>query len=229
MSSSANYEETDVGGFLDQLNDLTGNDRNFTEATNRPTIATASGFTVARFDGVNDQMIINSQFFPSGPAASASYIIAMVAKINNTATYGGITTNPPGSVTGCALAMNGGGRWSNICAGRIQNPGNNVYTNRTIIVASVSAGVLTTWANGTQVAGPLTATGDIVNSANVKLGTYRVENRDYGAFDLEELSVFVGTAATSIRQNLEGYFGNKRALASLLPANHPWKNMPPTV
>lgn len=225
MSSSANY--TDSGGFLAQLNDLTGNGRNAVEATNRPTIATASGFTVARFDGVNDQMLINSQFFPSGPVASASYIIAMVAKINNTATYGGITTNPAGSQTGCALVMNGAGRWANICSGSTLFP-SVTNTNRAIVVSVVNAGVLTVWYNGVQVGGPLTATGNIVNSTRVKLGTYRDENSAFGAFDLEALSVFVGTASTTIRQNLEGYFAHNRGLAGGLPANHPWKAGPPT-
>ncbi len=225
MFNTANY--TDVGGFASQVNDLTGNGRNAIEATNRPTITTASGYTVLRFDGVNDQMTIGSQFFPSGAAASASYIIAMVAKINNNALFGGITTHPAGTVTGCALATNGGGRWSHVCAGSTFTP-TVTYTTRTILAAVLDAGVLRLFVNGTQAGTSLTATGNIVNASTVKLGTYRVDNATFGAFDLEELSVFTGTATTTIRQNLEGYFANKRGLTGGLPAGHPWKSTPPT-
>ena len=229
MSNTANY--TNVGGFAGQVNDLTGNGRNAIEATNRPTITTASGYTTLRFDGLNDQMIIGSQFFPSGVASGASYTIAMVGKPNNTSTYGGITTHPGGSVTGCAFALNGGGQWSHICAGTTLTPSVSAatYATRSILVAVLDAGVIRMFLNGTQVGSSVSVPGSIVNATTVKLGTYRVDNAAFGAFDLEELFVFTGTATTDLRQRGEGFLANKRGLTGGLPAGHPWKSTPPTV
>ena len=228
MFSSANY--TDVGGFASQVNDLSGNNRNAIQGTaaNRAAIVTASGYTALRFDGTNDEMIINSQFFPSGAATSASYIIAAVAKVNTNKFGGIITTNPSGTNSGCGLLLDNVGKFVNNFSGG-QTVSTTVGGARNIIVAVVNAGVRTIWINGTQEGSATVSSGNITQSTRVVMGKYRDETGNNGAFDLEALSVFVGTASTTIRQNLEGFFANNRGLTGGLPAGHPWKSTPPTL
>ena len=218
-----------VGGAVSEWRDKSGFVRHPLQSTtgNRPAFLVIGEYPVVRFDGTNDEMIINSQFFPSGAATSASYIIAAVAKVNINKFGGIITTNPSGTNSGCGLLLDNVGKFVNNFSGG-QTVSTTVGSARCIIVAVVNAGVRTLWINGTQEGSATASSGNITQSTRVVIGKYRDETGNNGAFDLEALSVFVGTASTTLRQNLEGYFA-PRGLAAGLPASHPYRNRPPLI
>ena len=148
-------------------------------------------------------------------------------KVNINKFGGIITTNPSGTNSGCGLLLDNVGKFVNNFSGG-QTVSTTVGSARCIIVAVVNAGVRTLWINGTQEGSATASSGNITQSTRVVIGKYRDETGNNGAFDLEALSVFVGTASTTLRQNLEGYFA-PRGLAAGLPASHPYRNRPPLI
>lgn len=55
-----------------------------------------------------------------------------------------------------------------------------------------------------------------------------LENYAYGTFDIVEMQLYADTLLGASRTKIEGYFAWKYGLVSLLPSNHPYKNVEPT-
>lgn len=220
---------TTVSGAVSQWNDKSGNGRNATESTNRPTLTAnaLSGKNAVTFDGTNDQLIISSKFLSAYPV-----LIAAVVKENNGGFGGILTTHSDINDSSVALKINSARKFE-------YDPGAGIA-----VIASTSTGSswgtvvgvsqanndhLLTYNGATEVTSSAAAT--ITGEANVTyLGKYRAFDADvnFAAFDLAELVVLTANVNAATRQRIEGYLAHKWGLTANLPNDHPYRWTPPT-
>jgi hypothetical protein len=223
---------TTVSGAVSQWNDKSGNGRNATEATNRPTLTAnaLSGKNAVTFDGTNDLLTINSSFL-----ATTNLLIVCVAKENNGG-FGGIITSKDLSNTDGSPALNinasrtyafdpgiGNGDTAFTLTGTTSGASWRVIAGQTLSSTSSLLAV-----DGTIEA----SSGNTITFANTAattvLGKFRVGDTNFGAFDLAEIVVLTSGSTLNSRQKTEGYLAHKWGLTSNLPAGHPYKTIGPT-
>jgi len=144
---------------------------------------------------------------------------------NNGGFGGVITTNPGADNTGCGLLINSNRTYAAFPS--VSANSTSTGASRAIVSIAVAAGVSQIFFNG-SLQGNRNYSDNVVNATSTVLGRYRTEDGNFGAFDLEELVVVVGTSSSTIRQQLEGWMAHSLSLASGLPSDHPHKAAAPT-
>lgn len=217
------------GSTVSQWDDKSGNGRNASQGTSsaRPvlTASALNGLNAITFDGSNDFMSIANSFM-----ATTTLIIACVVKENNGG-FGGIITSKIGSPAtdnSPALDINtsrlfeydfgslsphisttNGSSWGVVVGQSLSNTSSLIAVNGTIENSSSNSFSISSTASSTA------------------LGTYRVGDSNYGAFDLGELLVLTSNSTLETRQHIEGYLAHKWGLTANLPAGHPYKSVAP--
>jgi hypothetical protein len=250
---------TQSAGLISQVNDKSGNNRNFTATSGaRPTYSTnvLNGLAVFTYSG--------SQWLTSANAASTWNFLHQnggaetigVWKAGNIADpntlYGFWGTNA-GSVTNIGIYQ----RWDDRAASAFDNAlvlatrvgdglsnvldisANGVHpaNSATIIGATFDLGSTTAAdkvrhiVNGTVLAGTNTST--IGGNAGNAAFTLQIGATGNNVWPLTgyiaEFLAFNSKLSTVNRQLLEGYLAHKWGLAASLPVDHPYKNAAPTV
>jgi hypothetical protein len=224
---------TTVSGAVSQWNDKSGNGRNATEAIDRPVLTAnaLNGKNAVTFDGVNDLLTINSSFL-----ATSNLLIICVAKENNGG-FGGVITSKsliflPNADDSPALNIDSMRRYE-------FDPGASSP------VASITTGAEWRLAAGQAfptpsgptaliaINGTIEGTGGgsvsfLTTASTTVLGKYRVDDTNFGAFDLAEIVVLTSGSTLNSRQLIEGYLAHKWGLTANLPETHPYKYQIPT-
>ena len=219
---------TTVSGAVSQWSDKSGNGRNATQSTAsaRPvqTSNALNGYPAVTFDGTDDLLTINSSFL-----SSTTLTIACVAKENNGG-FGGIVTGKTGPSDDNAPALN-----INSARRYEFDPGNILPITSTtagsnwnvVIGQSLSSSSFLIALNGTIEDSSSSSFTPASLASTTVLGTYRVNDTTFGAFDLGELVVTTVDSTLEKRQRLEGYLAHKWGLTANLGSGHPYENFPP--
>jgi hypothetical protein len=233
LDASDSSTITTVSGAVSQWNDKSGNSRNAAEATNRPALTSnaLNSKNVVTFDGINDQLTINSSFL-----ATTNLLIVCVAKDNNGGQGAVITSKNPlydrspnlGVTTGRTFEFDPG----------IGNGAEDFFLSSAITGASwriVAGQILSSNSSLLAVDGTVESSSNaLITFANLvtttALGKYRTgSDPNFGAFDLAEIVVLTAGSTLDARQRIEGYLAHKWGLTANLPNDHPYKTAAPTV
>jgi hypothetical protein len=197
-----------------------------TTVNSRPILTTVNGYPSVQFDGIDDALLISTQFMPT-TVANQNYIIIAVVKENNGGFGGVFSTNPGSNNTGTGIVINNTRNYSFF-------PATAFATTSTGVNRSIVAGVATSiptqqiFFNGTQEINA-TVSQTLVHATQCVIGRYRVGDTNFGAIDLNELVIVLNNSSTIMRQQLEGYLAHKWGLQRNLPALHPFVNRPPLI
>jgi hypothetical protein len=215
---------THVANAISQVNDKSGNAIHLTQATgaHKPTYVAAAqnGLSVARFDGINDNMSNTSL---GGVVPGNNQTMLVVAKCTHTVT-GWIYWNNNGGGTPTVAGVHL--RGPNHC--RMQGNSNNyAFYDPADNTWFVHTGIITpaireVFENGTSMAGNMTTETVAAVPVEIWMGSDSNPVTFYGG-DIGELVVCAGGLSTADRQKLEGYAAHKWGLTAGLPADHPYK------
>ncbi len=216
------------GSTVSQWSDKSGNGRNATQATavNQPTY-TASGLNgkpVLTFDGANDTLSYDGTFL-----ANTDYTVTAVhyrsdPKDFNWFLGGGIAGVNQNFLMGYEASTKL--RWGQF--------GNDVDTFGQTYVAGLPSTVVarqsgadgkSTFINGVA-SGVSANTANLISNAGANIGSF------LGSFfvgGMAEIVMTTSALSTNDRQKLEGYLAWKWGLQTNMPADHPYKLLPPTV
>lgn len=214
-----------------QWADKSGNSRNAVQTTStaRPLlIQNTNNVPIVRFDGVDDFMTINSEFFPSGAPSNISFIIVAAVQENNGGFGGVITTNPGLNNTGCGLVVNSSRNYNLFPPLLSSTRSGANFSLITAVARAAVTGVMTQFFNGV-LDRTGTYTTNVTNATTTVLGKYRVGDTNFGAVDIAELIVVTNTSSQVIQQQIEGYIAWKWGLQTALVATHPFANRPPLI
>lgn len=101
-------------------------------------------------------------------------------------------------------------------------------TNTTVFSITQNGTTFAAWANGSVAIAPAAATA-IAIPANHTIGCRFSYTTNWFEGYLCEYLLLPNDPSTAVRQQLEGYLAWKWGVQASLPANHPYKNAPPTV
>lgn len=197
------------GSNVSQWSDKSGNGRNATQTTasSQPTYTTDSnGKPTLSYDGTNDVLnfsAINARTF---------FMVTRAGATNQDAMLWGHSTVPFHSAAGTILSSFSS---ASVLNGEKYVNGVSRPSATDYIAVSLSNRII-----------------EFVTTANVSASTIGNDPRGPSRFlrgTVQEAIIITGAIDTATRQQLEGYLAWKWELQADLPANHPYKLLPPTV
>lgn len=206
-------------------NDVSGNGRNFTQATeaDKPNLEVAelNGLNVVRFTGASTEYLVGPNLTGIATSASLFYVTRAVANDSGTVGpghFGSHTTNNHYTFTDTNL-YNG-----DLATVRktVGNPTPSVASWNILSIASAA----NDWKcrlGGTQIFTTATNTVGLSNPAT--LGSNNSLNAVFDGYIAEV--VLMNGIDTTNRDKVEGYLAHKWGITSVLDAGHPYKSSPP--
>lgn len=239
LDAADNSTITQSSGAVSQWNDKSGNSINATQATtlNQPTISSAglNSRQSVNFDGNGDNLVLPTGFLNGTTAFSLAFVMLGPPQQND-AVFGPATSDS----TGLELAYTSVVGFPTLA--RINNVNKIVSglwsTNSqpTISVLQADASSTAGWLNGATVSAASSSGIAALNFTGAySIGTYS-NNRNAGnnsgttvsaQMNLGEFIISTAVWSISDRQRIEGYLAHKWGLTASLPADHPYKAIPP--
>ena len=215
------------GSTVSQWNDKSGNGRHVSQATaaSQPTYTPngLNGKPTLIFDGVNDHLFRTQSFGLSQPLT----IVSMQSFTNSAASLNYMLDNQSRLVVGSRFGISGGNAELGLYANTwiyAQNPVNSGVAFSISAVANGASSQLL--ANGATIA--TGNPGGVGITTNFVIGNaFDRSSAPWGGRS-SEVVILSGNNADH-RQRLEGYLAWKWGTEANLPANHPFRNSPPTV
>jgi hypothetical protein len=226
LDASDSSTITSSSGLVSQWNDKSGNARHATQSTasRRPAYAATgfNGLPGITFDGVDDHLL-------HGLTSGGALTLIAVYKVNSSqSSYRGVMAIGPIDGSGSMLLARGTGSF-------ISSYGSNdivstaAYASGQSVIAILEddngSAAKSFWINGSQ-RGTFTDNPFGQDVAHIG-GLSNAGNQQAAAITIAECIVLASVAATSTRQQIEGYLAWKWGLTANLPAGHPYKTTPP--
>ena len=218
------------GNTVSQWSDKSGNNRHATQSTaaNQPT-RTLSGLnnrTVVTFDGTDDELRTAASTLGITTAASMAFVSSWA--INRS--QGLLGTEDMTNRFGFFITGSFNNRWNSLTNNFLPAAEIVQLTPQQpqIVIGTATNGSQVAFRNGTQQATAaatfVAPTSSVMRIGNMLAGTSVPFMQGYHS----EIVVTNTVISTNDRQRLEGYFAWKWGLRSNLPADHPFRNLPPT-
>jgi hypothetical protein len=232
------------GSSVSQWNDKSGNNRHFSQssATWQPAYWTAAinGRNALAFDGVNDRIgRVNDAWAYNYPVAVFAVFRATSGVWANS--YNGLYGfygNSSGSARSYGVFIKSNGRSAIYAVAGSQHnydgTGSVTYSLQTthVFSATIANNSIQGFGDGAEdgsVSGTFTLNTNAPSPLqDMNVGSDPMFSRFTQWLIGEAIIVAGGAISTADRQRVEGYLAHKWGSASRLPANHPYKNSPPT-